>query len=169
MRHIYVFSGPCGCGKTTLATAFARQHTAPVYLIHGDDYQAGFFTPEHAEAPSWPDILHFNWACILTNARHALQLDVDVIIDYVIEDELPLLQTLARETGGKLHYIVLTASEETIQQRLTQRGDKWLIERALFLKKKLDALPENQPFLLDVTDMTAAQALSKILSRLSLV
>ena len=159
MRHVYVFSGPCGCGKTTLSSAFARTLDRPSYIIHGDDFQAGLVTADHIDAPAWPDILRFNWACILANARHALNLGVDVLIDYVVEDELPLLQALARETGAVLHYTVLTVSEDALRQRLTQRGDPWLIERALFLKDKLESMPENQGHLLDITGMSIAEAL----------
>ena len=162
MQRIYVFSGPCGCGKTTLATAFAAQHDAPVCLIHGDDFQAGLITPEAAEGPAWPDVLRFNWACILANARAALHLGVDVVIDYIVEDELPLLQALARETGAALHYTVLTADEATLRHRLTSRGDAWLIDRALVLKAKLEAMPENQGRLLDVTGMTTQYILRNL-------
>lgn len=162
MQHIYVFSGPCGCGKTTLTNAFAAQHDTPVYLIHGDDFQAGLITPEAAQAPAWPDVLRFNWACILANARSALHLGADVVIDYVVENELPLLQALARDTGSALHYTVLTASEDTLRHRLTGRGDAWLIDRALLLKAKLESAPENQGRLLDVTGMTIDEILRQL-------
>lgn len=162
MANIYLFSGPCGCGKTTLSTAFAAQHDAPLYLVHGDDFQAGLITPEHAQAPAWPDVLRFNWACILAAADNALNLGVDVVIDYIVEDELPMVQQLARDHGAGLHYIVLTAAEDTLRQRLHQRGDAWLVERALVLKAKLEAMPENQGHLLDITGMTVDEILRKI-------
>lgn len=162
MASIYLFSGPCGCGKTTLATAFAEGLGKPVYLIHGDDFQAGFITPDHADGPAWPEILRFNWACILSNARSALLLGVDVVIDYIVEDELPLAEALARDLGASLHYIVLTADEATLASRLRQRGDAWLTERSLFLKQKLGSMPENQGHLLDVTGLTPDEALARV-------
>ncbi len=162
MPSIYLFSGPCGCGKTTLTEACAKTLDAPAYIIHGDDLQAGFVTPEHAEGPSWPDILAFNWACILANARCALQLGVDVVIDYVVEDELPLVRSLAVELGTTLYYIVLTASEDTLRNRLQERGDAWLTDRALFLKAKLDTMPENQGHLYDITGMSVEQELQEL-------
>lgn len=162
MANIYLFSGPCGCGKTTLANAFAKQLDRPVYLIHGDDFQAGFITPEGADGPAWPEILRFNWECILATARSALDLGVDVIIDYVVEDELPLVQAVSREFGAALHYIVLTADASTLRGRLAQRGDAWLTERSLFLKAKLDAIPENQVHLLDITGLTVDAVLARV-------
>ena len=162
MANIYLFSGPCGCGKTTLSNVFARCRTQPVCIIHGDDFQDMLVYPEDASCPAWEDVLRYNWQCILDVARHALQLGMDVVIDYVVEDELPRVKALAREFGATLHYIVLTASKETLRQRLQARGDAWLTERALFLKAKLDELPENQGHILDITGLTMAQALQQL-------
>lgn len=167
MGDIYFFSGPCGCGKSTLANAYAKYlvnetGNKQVYLIHGDDFHGGFVESDDkeaffkdgqvADALLWADILKFNWDCILSVARKVLEKGLDVVIDYVIEDELPLVQALAKEFNAKLYYVVLTASGDAIEQRIRQRGDVDMIERALFLKNKLDNLPENQGHLLDNTD-----------------
>ena len=68
----------------------------------------------------------------------------------------------AKELDAKLYYLVLTASEESITKRLQTRGDNDLIERALFLKKKLDSLPENQGHLYDNTGKTVAKEIAEI-------
>ena len=87
---------------------------------------------------------------------------LDVVIDYVIEEELPLVQELAKEFNATLYYVVLTATEETIRQRITERGDVEMIERALFLKSKLDNLPENQGHLFDNTEKTVLQEVKEL-------
>ncbi|MCR4599913.1 MAG: hypothetical protein K5678_12895, partial [Acetatifactor sp.] len=43
MGNIYFISGPCGCGKSTLADAYAKymvkvEKRNQVYVIHGDDF-----------------------------------------------------------------------------------------------------------------------------------
>ncbi len=177
MANIYFFSGPCGCGKSTLATAYAKHlvnnsERKQVYLIHGDDFHDGFIEPDNkgaffvdgqaSDALLWQDILKFNWDCILSVARKVLDKGLDVVIDYVIEEELPLVQKLAEDYGAKLYYIVLTASQDTIRQRITQRGDVDLIERALFLKNKLDNLLENQGHLFDNTDKSVEQEIEQL-------
>lgn len=166
MASIYFFSGPCGCGKTTLANAWAghlvnRCGKKQVYIIHGDDFHRGFverddksdfFAAGQTDAAlPWEDILRFNWECIITVAGKALQRGLDVVIDYVVEGELPLLKNLAREHHARLYYVVLTAEAEEIRRRITGRGDVELIDRALFLKQKLDSMPENQGHLFDNT------------------
>lgn len=177
MPNIYFFSGPCGCGKSTLANAFAKQlantsDKKQVYLIHGDDFHAGFIETDDkgdffvdgqaADMLAWEEFLKFNWECILTVAGKALERDLDVVIDYVIEEELPRVQELAKKFGAKLYYIVLTASQEAIKQRITQRGDVDMIERALFLKNKLENMPENGGHLFDNTGKLPEQEVAEL-------
>lgn len=111
---------------------------------------------------AWSHVLKFNWECMLDVAEKALVRGLDVVIDYVIEDELPLLQKLAKEHNAKLYYVVLTASEESITKRLQTRGDAELIERGIYLKKKLENLPENQGHLYDNTGKTVAEEVAEI-------
>ena len=169
--NIYVFSGPCGCGKSTLTESFARHLIESpaqnqVYVIHGDDFHKGFIETDRRVGPNcpgflyWADILRFNWDCMLDTAQKVLDRGLDVLIDYVVEDELPLLKALACKNNAKLFYVVLTASEEELRQRLTGRGDPDLIERSLFLKSKLEAEPENKAYLYDISGMTVPEEIA---------
>ena len=157
MPKIIFVSGACGSGKTTFADALARhlvrQEHKTVYVIHGDDFHGGFTEPEEkgdffvngqaSDRVLWEDILRFNWDCIIATAQRALQDNLDVVIDYVIEDELPRVRELAENNRAPLYYIVLTADAEELRRRIGERGDVDLTERALFLKRKLEAMPEN--------------------------
>ncbi len=167
MKHIYVFSGPCGCGKSTLTESYANHlienGKLQVYVIHGDDFHRGFKETDRrlgSDYPGflyWADILRFNWDCMLTVAQKALDRGLDVLIDYVVEDELPQLKALAKKNRAKLFYIVLTASEEELCSRLTKRGDPNLIERSLFLKSELEQAPENRKYLYNISGMTVKE------------
>ena len=75
---------------------------------------------------------------------------------------MPLLLKLAREKDAKLYYIVLTASEDAITQRIEERGDTEMVERALFLKKKLEGLPENQGHIFDNTGKSVAEEVAEL-------
>lgn len=165
MSRIIFVSGPCGCGKSTFTNAYAkhlvRLNKKQVYVIHGDDFHRGFVEPEDKEAffvdgeasdlMHWEDILQFNWECIIDTAERALKQNIDVLIDYIIEDELPRVRALADLYQAPLYYIVLTAEAEEIEKRIRKRGDIDLIERSLFLKKKLEVMPENQGHIIDNT------------------
>lgn len=176
MPKIIFISGACGSGKSTFADAYARhlvqRDHKPVYVIHGDDFHAGFVEPEEkgdffvdgqaSDPVLWEDILRFNWDCIIATAQRVLQDHLDVVIDYVIEDELPRVRELAKKMRAPLYYIVLTADAEEIEKRIRQRGDVDMIGRALFLKKELEAMPENQGHIYDNTGKKADDAIREI-------
>lgn len=178
MNNIYFISGPCGCGKTTLTDAFAKhmvknEKKEQVYVIHGDDFHKGFVLRMYEERDFWEegqaanqmewlDVLKFNWECILDVAGKALKRGMDVIIDYIVEEEMPLLQRLAKDYNAKLYYVVLTASEEIITDRIKKRGDVEMIERALFLKKELEECSENRGHLYDNTGKTIDEEVEEI-------
>ena len=173
MADIYFISGPCGCGKTTLTDALAKymvkvEKKRQVYVIHGDDFHQGFVLRAYeedtywengqaADQIEWTEILKFNWECILDVAAKALKRGMDVLIDYIVEDELPLLKDLAKEYNAVLHYLVITASADEIKKRIEKRGDTEMIERALFLKEKLENATENQGHIYDNTGKNIEQ------------
>ena len=176
MPKIYFISGACGSGKSTFADAWARhlvqRDNKTVYVIHGDDFHGGFAEPEEkgdffvdgqaSDQVLWEDILRFNWDCILFTAQRALQDHLDVVIDYVIEDELHRVRELAEKNQASLYYIVLTADADELEKRIRNRGDVDLIGRALFLKQKLEAMPENQGHLYNKTGIKAEDVLREI-------
>ena len=69
-----------------------------------------------------------------------------------IEGELERVKKIADKYGAEFYYIVLTADEKAIEQRIRKRGETDMIERALFLKRKLEAMPENRGHIYDNTD-----------------
>lgn len=176
MAKIIFISGPCGCGKSTFTDAYAkhlvRLEGTPVYVIHGDDFHRGFVEPEEKDAffiggeavdsVQWEEILSFNWDCILATAERALKQNLTVLIDYVIEEELPRVKALADLYHAPLYYIVLTAGAESLEKRIRERGDTDMIERSLFLKQKLETMPENQGHLYDNTGKTVAEEVAEI-------
>ncbi len=176
MSKIFFISGPCGCGKTTFSNLFARRLVnasgRPVYIIHGDDFHQGFIEPEDkgeffvdgkaSDSAKWEDILRFNWGCILETAGRALEEGLDVVIDYVIEDELPRVIALSEKFSAELYYIVLTADSSEIEKRILERGDTDMTERAIFLKRKLEAMPENRGRLYNNTGKSPEQSVKEV-------
>ena len=176
MAKIIFISGPCGCGKSTFTDTYAkhlvRLEGKPVYVIHGDDFHRGFVEPEEKDAffvngeasdsVQWEEILRFNWDCILATTERALKQNLTVFIDYVIEEELPCVKALADLYHAPLYYVVLTAEAESLEKRIRERGDIDMIDRSLFLKKKLEAMPENLGHLYNNTGKTVAEEVAEI-------
>lgn len=177
MPHLYFLSGPCGVGKSTAADALAKtflKEGRTVCLIHGDDVGDCLLLPEEfspftddghiRDEVLWNRIISFTWQCILDTARNALDAGADVIIDYVIEEELPLVTALAKKKGAAFHYTVLTASQEALTRHLADRGDPETLGRSLFLKEKLEQAEENRRHLLDLSDLSLEQTVQQLLA-----
>lgn len=164
MPTLWLLSGPCGAGKTTLSAALAehlsrQQDGRQVCLLHGDDFHRALMGDERSSAAlPWAEVLRFNWDCLLSAAGHALSRGIDVVMDYIVEEELPLVRRLAAQHGASLRYAVLTAPEDVLRQRLMRRGDAHLIPRAIALREQLHAMPENRSRLVDARDRDAALA-----------
>jgi len=53
-------------------------------------------------------------------------------------------------------------SEDELESRIRNRGDIDMIERAKFLKRKLDSLPENAGHIYDNTDKPLEKIINEI-------
>ena len=176
MAKIIFVSGACGTGKSTFTDAYARhlvnQNRKTAYVIHGDDFHAGFVEVEDkddffvngeaSDQVQWEDILRFNWDCIIATADRALKDGMDVLIDYVIENEFSRVKALAESNNAELYYIVITADEDELERRIRIRGDLDMIERAKFLKRELDAMPENAGHIYDNTKKSTEDMIKEI-------
>lgn len=103
------------------------------------------------------------WENIILVTQNSLRNHLNVIIDYVVEDELPLLLEGLKEFEYELRYMVLVADEDNIRLRITKRGDVEQLARALFLNKKLGQEPLNQLFLYENSDKTVEEELEAII------
>ena len=105
----------------------------------------------------WEERLRLAWLNIVAVTRNMLSHGVDVVIDFVVEEELEWFRGRLSEFDVTLHYAVLHAEADTLMARLRQRGDEQYINRSLFLRNKLMASPDNEPFLLDTNRKQAEE------------
>lgn len=159
MRKIYIISGPCGCGKSTLAKELVNKLPNSV-LIEGDNLHNIFNEKDEVE---WLRRLSITWENIISVTRNCLKHNLDIVIDYVVEDELPLFISNLEDFEYELYYMVLTADEETIRKRITKRGDISLIERSIFLRNKLLNDEMNQFHHYDNSNKTLDEEITAIL------
>ncbi|MFH5183783.1 AAA family ATPase [Paenibacillus sp. TAB 01] len=142
---IYIISGSLGVGKSTVSKSLADSMNQCA-LIEGD-HLLHVYRGENE--PPWEERLRLAWLNITAVTRNMLRHGLDVVIDFVVEDELQWFYDQLSDFDETLHYVVLYAEPETLVARLTQRGDAQYIQRSLFLRNKLMASPINKPFLLD--------------------
>ncbi|MGV3487376.1 MAG: AAA family ATPase [Tuberibacillus sp.] len=160
-RSIYIFSGPCGVGKSTITKAFAGKLGKAV-LIEGDEIHS--MLPEDADIP-WETGLSIVWKNLVSLTKNFHEGGLDVIIDFVVEEELAWFCRQFSEDIS-IYYIVLRADAETLIKRINARGDHYIIDRSLFLLNKLEASSQNQPYLFDTTDKDPASIIKNLISHI---
>jgi len=141
--QVYLISGCGGAGKTTLAKAFVKEHPKTA-LISGDDVH-DFYRDK--------TITDFNikfklvWENILLLADNFLKNGINVVIEYVVENEMEQILSVVSKYDVEVRYVIMTADEDVIKERLTLRGDAYATERALYLRDKLPKHGNNKQYL----------------------
>jgi len=157
---VYLVSGPLGVGKSTVSKSLADAMTQCA-RIEGDLLLHMY---RGKIEPPWEERLKLAWSHIAAITRNLLGHGLDVVIDFVVEEELEWFRRQLSDFRGTLHYVVLHAQPDTLKARLRQRGDEQYIDRSLFLRNKLMASPENSPFLLDADIMRLDELVEVILT-----
>ncbi|WP_078382606.1 AAA family ATPase [Sutcliffiella halmapala] len=160
MNTIYIISGPCGVGKSTLSKELARSIKKSA-LIKGDDFLSMY---EDGSEPPWEEKITIMWKNILSLTQTFIQHDFHVIIDTVVENELEWFCKHFSYLNIKIKYIVLRADANILIERLNKRGDPYLIERSLFLLNQLEHSPSNEKHLFDTSHKQPAEILNEIIA-----
>jgi gluconate kinase len=160
-KTIYIISGPCGVGKSTVAKIIA-QNVRQSAFIKGDDLLDMY---EQGSEPPWDERLIIMWKNILSLTNNLIQHEFNVIIDTVVEQELEWFCRHFAYTDVRIKYVVLRADDTILMERLNQRGDPYLIERSLFLLNQLENSVLNKPHLYDTTHKEPSEIANDILHR----
>ncbi|TDF89719.1 hypothetical protein E1757_34505 [Paenibacillus piri] len=146
-KLIYLISGPLGVGKSTTSKELAR-YIKQCVLIEGDKLLHMF---KGESQPSWEERLNLTWENILALTRNFIVNDLNVVIDFVVEDELDWFCKQISDLNVELRYIILRADKDKLTERLNMRGDIDSLDRSLFLLNKMESSPSNNQFIYDTT------------------
>lgn len=156
-NKVYLISGTLGTGKSTV-TKLLADRLANAVRIEADDY---LHDTENRSDMNWEDRLEHMWSEVISTATAYLNDGKNVVIDGLVEDELPQLTEAFRDQD--LHYCILVADENVLIQRIESRGDKHSIERSMEVLKQFINDPAKKPYLIDVSHLTPNQVLGRIL------
>ncbi|WP_231597452.1 AAA family ATPase [Bacillus sp. SA1-12] len=160
---IYIISGPCGVGKSTVSKEVARMINRGV-LIEGDLLNSMIVGDSEL---AWEERLEINWNNILSLTRNVILHHYNVVIDYVVETELEWFCQQVSDLNVQIKYVVLTANETQLIERLNKRGDSHLIERSLFLLNEFETSGLHRLYRLDTTGKEPLEVARDILSNVS--
>lgn len=156
-NKVYLISGTLGTGKSTV-TKLLLDRLANAVRIEADDY---LHDTENRNDMNWEDRLEYMWSKVISTATANLNNGKNVVIDGLVEDELPQLAEAFRDQD--LYYCILVADEDVLVQRIKGRGDTHSIERSMEVLRQFISDPEKKPYLIDVSHLTPNQVLEKIL------
>ncbi|MCM3626785.1 AAA family ATPase [Paenibacillus glycanilyticus] len=160
-NRLYLISGPLGVGKSTTSKLLAR-HVERCVLIEGDIL---LHMLNDDLSLSWEERLRLTWDNILALTRNYIQHDLNVVIDFVVEEELAwFCKHLSDFENVSLKYVVLKADKEKIVERLTTRGDIESLERSLFLLDKMERSDSTNPFSYDTTLKQPSETVKEIIA-----
>lgn len=158
-RTIILVSGPLGVGKSSLCKMIFD--TFGFSLIDGDS----FFGPLENANISWKERLKRSWDWIVEQTKANIGDGKSVVIDFVVEDELPWFLDQISELEAKVKYVVLIAEEGEVKQRLEKRdGGLQYFERSKVLLTQLQSDPNNKLYLLDTTNMNTREVMDQIMT-----
>src|SRR5438874_209005 len=83
MKTVYLVSGPLGAGKTTITTKLVKE-VDNAKLVRGDD----LYNLSEQSDLSWEQKLTEAWKIIISMTKSYLKEGHNVVVDYVVEDEL---------------------------------------------------------------------------------
>jgi broad-specificity NMP kinase len=158
-KTIYLISGPCGVGKSTVSKTLT-QMVKPSAMIVGD--YINFMFGDGSEPP-WEERLHLTWKNILALTRNFIQHDFNVIIDFVVENELEWFCNQISDLDVRLKFIVLRANKETLIERLGKRGDTDLVDRSLYLLNQMESTTDKH-FMYDTTSIQPKEIAAEIIA-----
>ncbi len=159
-KTIYLISGPCGVGKSTVSNTLI-QLGRPRVLVVGDyiNYMFG-----DGSEPPWEERLRLTWGNILALTRNFIQHDFNVVIDFVVESELEWFCNHISDLDVRLKFIVLRANKETLIERLGKRGDTDLVDRSLYLLNQMEESATHQRFMYDTTAKQPKEIAAEIIA-----
>lgn len=160
MQAVYLFSGPLGVGKTTVTREMV-QSLKNAKLIEGDIFFNGEYKRDDL---SWEQRLELTWKKIANFTKMYLEKHKDVVIDFVVEDELPWFCTQVAEYKPVVKYIVLMADKETLVKRLTERDEIKYLGRSLELLEKLGTEEKHKKYILNTTDKSVSDIVHTIMA-----
>ncbi|MEA3318547.1 MAG: AAA family ATPase [Bacillota bacterium] len=164
-RNVYIISGPCGVGKSTITKGIAHKLEKAV-LVEGDLLSAMFVGETQ---PAWEEKLSVVWLNLSSLTKNFLLKGYDVVIDYVVEEELEWFSKELHHSGVDvtLHYYILRADPEVLVERITKRGDTDMIPRSLELLHQLENKEENTSHLYDTTNKEPTVIIEEIANNIT--
>lgn len=171
-RHMWIITGPAGCGKSSVAEYLAKELSIP--YIEGDDYHSASNKAKMAQNIPLTDIDRWDWLIALREAAVArLSLSassatkphtgVVVTCSALKRRYRDVIRIAAyNDHNVVVHFIYLRADEEVLMKRVLARKDHYM--KSTMVHSQLEALeePDEEEQGRDVLDVDCGSSLTEV-------
>ncbi|KAI4097308.1 MAG: hypothetical protein LQ348_003810 [Seirophora lacunosa] len=149
-RHVWIITGPAGCGKSTIAQYLAKQLSLP--YIEGDDYHSDSNKAKMASDTPLTDNDRWDWLISLreaavsrlTPSRKSATKPHDgvVVTCSALKRKYRDVMRIAayNDHSTLVHFIYLRLDEETLMQRISGRQGHYM--KSAMVRSQMAALEE---------------------------
>lgn len=161
---IYIISGPCGVGKSSVANKLAQNYKLSSH-INGDEL---YNMVVGGSVEPWKDdgqYLELLWSNINSLAVNFIKRGFTVVIDYVVfPEDLKLIKELKDRFQIKIKYIVLIAEAGIIRVRDSLRTENEKMgNRAVELLKEFEDKNIDDRFIINTSLKSIDETVSEII------
>lgn len=144
VEHIWIVTGPAGCGKTTVAQYLAKELSWP--YVEGDDYHSAANKQKMASGIPLADADRWDWLITLREeAIRRLQTSNSVIVtcSALKRKYRDVIRVANYEHPSvQVHFIYLKVDEATLQKRVAEREGHYMKEG--MVHSQMEALEEPE-------------------------
>jgi len=142
-KHLFIVTGPAGCGKTTVAEFLAERSGLP--YLEGDDYHPQSNVDKMSQGTALTDADRWDWLIQLREeAVDALDAGAEGVIltCSALKRKYRDVIRVARynDHDVRVHFIYLRATEELLTQRVAARKGHYM--KPSMIKSQLQSLEE---------------------------
>lgn len=162
-RHLFLVTGPAGCGKSTVAKFLAKQYDFP--YIEGDDFHPKTNLDKMAANIPLNDADRWDWLIVLREqAVKALEAGASGVVvtcsalKHKYRDVIRIASI--NDHDVLVHFIYLRASEELLISRVKARTDHYM--KDTMVKSQMEALEEPDKREQDVLSIDVSGSMTDV-------
>lgn len=162
---IYIISGPCGVGKSTVSHGLAQKYSLSSHINADNLYHmvVGGYIPPWEDNGTCRRLL---WANINSIIENSIINGFIAVVDYVVfPEDLSFIEEIKNKYGLKVKYVVLMADGDTIRGRDSSRTiDSRMGERAIELLEEFKEKQIDNRFIINTSSKSIDDTISIIIN-----
>ncbi|MCJ1400189.1 hypothetical protein MMC11_003393 [Xylographa trunciseda] len=171
-RHMWIITGPAGCGKSSVAEYLAKELSIP--YIEGDDYHTAAAKQKMGRGIPLDDVDRWDW---LIKLREAAVARLSPSASSAVKDHTGVVVTCSalrrryrdvirvaayEHHNVAVHFVYLRADEELLMKRVLSRQGHYMKSAMVHSQMEVLEEPDGNEQTMDVLEVDCSPALSQV-------